>query len=372
MSVKDLEATDLSETGQEAHRVMTICNACRYCEGFCAVFPAMALRRDFEKQDLDYLANLCHNCNACYHACQYAPPHEFAVNVPKTFATLRAETYAEYAWPRPMAKLFERNGLVMSMVTALSITLVMLLVFALQSSEVLFGEHIGPGAFYQVISHNLMVAVAGSVFLYSILAMAIGFVRFWRAGHRAKPAPIVHPIFDAIADAASLKYLGGGHGEGCNTEDESFSNQRRWFHQFTMWGFILCFAATSVATLYDYLLGLPAPYPFFSLPVMLGTIGGIGLLIGPVGLFWIKLKSDPVPLQQQQFGMDYGFIALLFFTSFTGLVLLALRETSMMGTLLALHLGFVLALFLVLPYSKFVHAVYRFAALMRFSLERSD
>ena len=28
------------------------------------------------------LANLCHNCGACLHACQYAPPHEFAVNVP--------------------------------------------------------------------------------------------------------------------------------------------------------------------------------------------------------------------------------------------------------------------------------------------------
>ena len=26
-------------------RVMQICNACRYCEGFCAVFPAMERRR---------------------------------------------------------------------------------------------------------------------------------------------------------------------------------------------------------------------------------------------------------------------------------------------------------------------------------------
>ena len=25
----------------EVQRQMTICNACRYCEGFCAVFPAM-------------------------------------------------------------------------------------------------------------------------------------------------------------------------------------------------------------------------------------------------------------------------------------------------------------------------------------------
>jgi len=29
----------------EVNRVMQICNACRYCEGFCAVFPAMTRRR---------------------------------------------------------------------------------------------------------------------------------------------------------------------------------------------------------------------------------------------------------------------------------------------------------------------------------------
>ena len=32
---------------KEAQRCTTICNACRYCEGFCAVFPVMELRRKF-------------------------------------------------------------------------------------------------------------------------------------------------------------------------------------------------------------------------------------------------------------------------------------------------------------------------------------
>ena len=77
----------------EAERIMVICNACRYCEGFCAVFPAMEMRRTFDDKDLVYLANLCHNCRGCYYACQYAPPHEFDVNVPQTFSDLRAETY---------------------------------------------------------------------------------------------------------------------------------------------------------------------------------------------------------------------------------------------------------------------------------------
>ncbi len=52
----------------------------------------------------------------------------------------------------------------------------------------------------------------------------------------------------------------------------------------TFYGFALCFASTCVATLYHYLLAREAPYPWWDLPVVLGTLGGIGLLIGPVGL----------------------------------------------------------------------------------------
>jgi citrate/tricarballylate utilization protein len=73
----------------EVARQMQVCNACRYCEGFCAAFPAMTRRLEFGKADIHYLANLCHNCGACLHACQYAPPHEFAINVPRAMAQVR-------------------------------------------------------------------------------------------------------------------------------------------------------------------------------------------------------------------------------------------------------------------------------------------
>ena len=79
---------------------MTVCNSCRYCEGLCAVFPAMEMRRSFSDGDLNYLANLCHGCGACYTDCQFSPPHEFNVNVPQTLAIARNESYAAYAWPR--------------------------------------------------------------------------------------------------------------------------------------------------------------------------------------------------------------------------------------------------------------------------------
>ncbi len=68
--------------------------------------------------------------------------------------------------------------------------------------------------------------------------------------------------------------------------------------------------------------------------------------------------------------MDVAFIAMLFLTGLTGLVLLVLRATPAMGTLLALHLGVVFALFITMPYGKFVHGIYRFVALVRYARER--
>jgi len=108
----------LTANEAEVDRVLAICNACRYCEGFCAVFPAMTRRLEFAKADINYLANLCHNCGACLHACQYAPPHEFAVNVPQSMAAVRGQTYADYAWPAAFGALYRRNGLTLALATA--------------------------------------------------------------------------------------------------------------------------------------------------------------------------------------------------------------------------------------------------------------
>ena len=61
---------------------------------------------------------------------------------------------------------------------------------------------------------------------------------------------------------------------------------------------------------------------------------------------------------------------MLFASSLTGLALLIWRDTAAMGFLLAIHLGFVFALFITLPYGKFVHGIYRFVALVRYARER--
>jgi len=353
----------------EADRLMTICNACRYCAGFCAVFPAMERRRTFDKKDLVYLSNLCFECRACYYACQYAPPHEFAVNVPKALSELRADTYADYAWPRILSGLYRNNAFMIGLISTVCVALAFVLTLGFQGGAVLFSAHEGTGAFYAVVPYGAMVIPATVMFFYAIFALLAGFVNFWR-GTRGTLADLINPaaFCRAVRDAFGLEYMKGGGG-GCNYPDAKFSKSRMWNHHLVFYGFLLDFAATTVAAFYHHFLHLEAPYPYLSAPVVLGTVGGVMLCIGTVGLLYLKAVSDREPAEQEMLSLDRGFLVMLFLTSFTGLLLLCLRETSWMGTLLVIHLGVVAGLFLTLPYSKFAHAVYRYSALIQNAIE---
>lgn len=352
----------------EVARVLQICNACRYCEGYCAVFPAMARRLEFPQADIHYLANLCHNCGACLHACQYAPPHEFAVNVPQALARVRLHTYAQYAWPPGAGRLYQRNGLVLALAVWAGLAFFLILAMTLKGSV---GEGRGGSGFYAIFPHGLMVGLFAPVFGFALLALGLGVARFWRdEDPGAATAPAVQ---EATVNVLKLTYLEGGHGQGCNNEDDRWTQARRHAHHATFYGFMLCFAATSVATVYHYVFGWVAPYGWTSLPKILGTLGGIGLIVGPLGLAWLNLKRDPRQNDPAQKTLDLGFIALLLGISVSGLLLALTRFpwlAAAMPLLLCLHLGAVMALFLTMPYSKFAHGFYRGAALLKWSIER--
>jgi citrate/tricarballylate utilization protein len=352
---------------REAERLMTVCNACRYCEGLCAVFPAMEMRRIFGAGDLIYLANLCHQCGACLPDCQYAPPHQFDVNVPAALARLRNHSYAAYAWPGFMAGAFARNGLAISLACAASVAVFVAGFVAFADPAALFAAD--GGDFYRLMPHPAMIVLFGAAALYAVVALVFSLRAYWAEIHAGQPRVGVLASARALHDAFTLRYLDGGGG-GCTSENDQPSNLRRMYHHFTFYGFLLCFAATSAATIYHYAYGWRAPYPVFSLPVLLGTFGGIGLLVGPAGLFMLSCKRDSKLTDRAGRGMDVAFIAMLFLTSLTGLLLLILRDTAAMGILLSVHLGVVMALFLSFPYGKFVHALYRLLALVQYAAER--
>ncbi len=360
----------LTDKVEEAARVLTICNACRYCEGHCAVFQAMELRLEFNADNLDYMANLCHNCGACYHNCQYAPPHEFKLNVPAAMAELRQENYGVFAWPGFMGKLFANNGLFVSLLSIIVIAGFFLITSAL-TGENFSKEH--ADAFYGVISHNNLASIFGVVGGFAALALLMSIMKFWKTMKLGNPLSMDWGrVMQGIKDALMLKYLDGGNGQGCSYPDETPSMARRWFHQLTFWGFMLCFAATSAGTLMHYGFALEAPYDFITLPKILGILGGFGLLVGPTGLLALKFKATPDVKGKTNKGMDVTFLILLFLTSLSGLVLMLVSKTVYVGPALSIHLGVVMTLFLSMPYGKFVHGFYRLVALIAFAVEKQN
>ena len=363
----------LSAPETEVARQMQICNACRYCEGFCAVFPAMTRRLEFGKADIHFLANLCHNCGACLHACQYAPPHEFAVNVPQAMAQVRGQTYADYAWPPALGQLYQRQGLTLSLALAAGLALFLVLGAMLQGGglDALWGANLGAN-FYNLFPHNLLVGLFAPVFLFVVFALAMGVRRFWRDVTPATSgAPLSAPATLEATDAVlRLKYLDGGHGDGCHNEDDAYTLKRRRAHHLTFYGFMLCFAATSLATVYHYVFGWAAPYDLPSVPKLLGAVGGVMLMLGTAGLWHLNRTRHALHGDAQQKPMDLGFIALLFLVSSSGLALWLARSTPALALLLCLHLGAVMALFATLPYGKFAHGVFRTASLLRHAIEK--
>jgi citrate/tricarballylate utilization protein len=353
---------------RHGEHVMTVCNACRYCEQFCPVFPAMEKRLTFAKTDLTYLANLCHNCGECLYACQYAPPHEFGINVPRTLAEIRVFSYEDYSWPRFLGAAFRHHGLLTSVGLPLVLSGI-LLAGTLKAGINPMAAPEAKGDFYTVISHQAMVSLFGAVSIFVVIAMVVAVCRFWRdmRGNRSELlAPFA--LRRAARDVFTLRHL-HANGIDCTAAEESRPPWRRWFHHCTFYGFMLCLASTSVAAIYHNAFGWEAPYGYSSLPVLLGTVGGVGLLVGPAGLLLMKMRRDPALGDPAQSGLDVSFIALLLLTSLSGLLLMIFRDSSIMGPLLIGHLGIVLALFLTMPYGKFVHGLFRAAALLNSALE---
>ena len=358
------------ELFEEANRQLVICNACRYCEGYCPVFRAIETRRDFKQGDVFYLSNLCHDCRACYYACMYTPPHEFAINIPQILAQVRVETYRRWSWPDFLGRAFKNRSVAVFLATGIAAVVAVLgLLFI--PSKILFATHVGAGAFYEVVPYAAMVAGGLILFFYGIAVWLNGGSRFWRETTSAlQEKGSWKALAAAVGAVLGLRYLKGG-GPGCFYPDERPSSVRRVYHSLTFWGLLSDFVSTTLAFIYQDIFHVLPPYSLTSAPVIFGAIGGVALILGTGGLIFFKLQSDRAPAEAAATGMDYVFLVTLGVTALTGMLTLILRETAAMGSILVLHLASVAALFLSAPYGKFVHAVYRTLAVIRYEIEQS-
>jgi citrate/tricarballylate utilization protein len=344
----------------EANRQLTICNACRYCEGYCAVFPALERRVNLTAGDITHLADLCHDCRDCYTACMYAPPHEFALNLPAALSAVRHDTYDEYL-PRLPLPAGRRGAMLGAALAAIVL---------LAAGGVIAGGAGAPaGSPYRVIAYPALLVAFGVPAVWSVLVMAWSAARYWRAtngpgwGALASPAALAR----ALRQAAALRNLRGG-GADCSYPGDEPSAARRRLHHLVAWGFAACAASTVAAAISQDFAGAPPPYPVLSAPVLFGVAGGAGLAVGCAGLLALRLlaagetpaREDPALARR-----GYALLGALLVLAVSGVLTLVVRDTAAFGPVLYVHLVAVAACFAIAPYTKFMHVIYRFLALVQ-------
>jgi len=328
----------------EARRVLNLCTICGYCDGVCEVFPAARDAADLDVATVVRLSRLCHACRSCAPACQYASPHPFAIDV-------------------AMALSRVREGRRRPWLAILPVVAVVAGVAAATPAEVLFAPQTGAGAFERIVPQ--WVAIVAAVTALARPAWVFGWeiadlVRRLPKGDRRAG------FVEAAARIAVFRDLDGGGG-GCSEDGDRLGRLRRWSHLGVLHGFLACFAATVAAAFEHHVLGLAAPHPVASLPVGLGTAGGVALALGSLGMIVAKARTDP---GLDVAARDFTLPVELFGVAASGLALLVCRETAAMGGLLALHLGLVLGFFAAAADGRFAHAPLRAMAMWHAAIER--
>ncbi|MFJ3779319.1 tricarballylate utilization 4Fe-4S protein TcuB [Streptomyces sp. NPDC090075] len=327
----------------EARRQLTICNSCRYCAGYCPVWPALELQTDLERADLTHLANLCHDCGDCLSACMYAPPHEFAVDPPKAFTAVREDTYRRYTWPH---RAPGRAGTGIAFAAVFLVLALLSLLFTRRPLVVARSA----GDPYEILPHTQVLLAVGAPSVWALAVLGRAALGYWRDIH-GPVTDLFRPRGWAatLTQAARLRHMTGG-GAGCEVPG------RRGFHLVLLYGFGLCVLSTTAAAYLQNVLGTQPPFGYLSIPVISGSAGGIAMIVGGTGL-WLR-------------GGGTGFLWALLVLAASGMLTLLLRETVAFGPLLLLHVAAVAVAFAISPYTKFTHWIFRLLSMHHDNLER--
>jgi citrate/tricarballylate utilization protein len=328
---------------QAAFGALALCNACGYCRGYCPVFDQSRQRPMLEKADLLHLSFLCHDCGACLDACQYAPPHTFAIDIRRELGNLRNSAYQSLGVPRWAEGFFWRIWSVRRMmVSAIPAAVGISLVPSMAAPH--------SDDFAKLISSATLAVVAGSIFLWLIIWTWYRAYVFWRQTGRGNRFPAGY-IPAAILRSITWRYYGSSSGR-CDAAPRQ-SILRNWCHRSLLLGLASCFLATFAGALQRHAFNAIPPFPYQSAPVALGLIGGVFMCGGAIGLIYSRR------VQQSPRKGDTYLTAELLAVGMSGLVLLMLREATIAMFLAYLHLILVADLFLRLPFSHFLHGPFR-------------
>jgi citrate/tricarballylate utilization protein len=315
------------------------------------VWDAIELKDLLNNSDAAYLANLCHDCRDCYYACPYnEPDHEFKLNIPKAMGDMRYETYTENIRPRFMKKLLEFPILITAGLTAMAIVISLLYAF--------FG--FGFGRFQKlpitaIIPDYLFRTFSLFIYAYTIILWSWeghSYLKTISDGKHIGIRGLAGGLYDAFMHT---NFKGGGM--GCKMPNENSRYTRIVFHVLVLFGFIIALIAISF---YPNISGYVA---------IVYLIGSIFLATGSFGMIAIHLMDKSDLRSKKMSLLDYPFSLLLFASGFTGVLVVLSVGTSIYNWNFLIHDALILLVFLLAPYSKFIHPIYRTISLIKY---RSD
>jgi len=333
------------------------------------VWPAMERKTSFDKSEVTYLANLCHDCRDCYYACPYIPPHEFNINIPKVLSEVRLKSYEENTQPKFLSKIFEVQQRFSTIATLLSILLTFSVALLVSGEPAFVAPHVEPGSFYDIFPY-LLIIVAGAIVGAYVVALFVKGVISYCVSLRGSFRHFLNFRANLLAmeDSLGHRWFRGG-GAGCTHQSSEPSHSFLLQHALIIYGFLSALASTISAGISQDVFGLMPPYPLLSVPVILATSGGLALIVGVGTTLYQKRRTVKESSFEGMTRLDYSFLSILGLVALTGMLTLVLRDTAYMGTIFALHLGLVLSLFITAPYGKFVHFLYRYISLVNNRLD---
>ena len=338
----------------EARRQFDICNACRYCEGYCAVWDEMENMKIFSNTNIQHLANLCHDCRECYTVCPFTEPHEFNLNIPKVLSNVRYETYIHNIKPKFMEKAATHqnylwlSAIVLSLLSVFSIGYINVNGNLFAYDNLFLIIHIFPVLQFKIFSIIL--------YTYVIVLWTLEANSYWNSINSGKDNKKItpHSIVSALYDTFSHKYFKGG-GAGCSYPQDNSGKFRLIFHPMVFFGFIIDLIAISFYGHLDIYL------------IIVYMAGSLLMSIGAISLLLAKLYSNRELANKQLLYMDYPFTTIMFLTGITGFIFPIISGYDIFSLIFMFHLCFIATIFLIAPFGKFIHPVYRFLSILKYN-----
>ncbi|MEE9443194.1 MAG: quinone-interacting membrane-bound oxidoreductase complex subunit QmoC [candidate division Zixibacteria bacterium] len=307
---------------------------------------------------------LCYNCNDCSVRCpRDARPSD-------VLGAIRQETITQFAFPRFLARWMSQPGCIPLLlgIPALLLSLALFLKSPIENKLGLMpklDESI-VFSYSSVFPHWLLNSFFIFFSILALLAVALGVTKYWQALKSSRWA--IHNSAGNKLSASIITVL-----KNIITHDNFTScqdNKSRYLsHILIFFGFIALCAVTFwiITSGINPLIHGEFVYPFnfWSPWKILANLGGLALIAGCLLMIQQRAKNNGKAGAGSYF--DWALITTLLIVVLTGFmteVLHYVRLEPHRHLAYFIHLMFVFALLIYLPYSKLAHIFYRTTAMI--------